>query len=116
MGTNYYWYREAQWDKPIEEGLHIGKLSCGWTFHFEAHYDKFQRYKLTSYAAWKEFLKEGFIHDEYGEFIPYKKFIKLIESTRAKGKTYKDIPEGEQLHLCDEWEDCGFMFSIGDFC
>lgn len=116
MGTNYYWYREDP-KNPIEnEGLHIGKLSGGWAFHFEAHFDKFQRYKLTSYAAWKEFLKEGFIYNEYGDFYPYKKFIKLIESTREKGKTYKDIPEGEQLHLCDEWEDCGFMFSLGDFC
>ena len=76
MSTNYYWYKEAQWEGSKEEGLHIGKNSCGWSFHFQAHEDPFQRYNLTSYKAWKEFLKEGFIYDEYGEFIPYKKFIK----------------------------------------
>lgn len=116
MGTNYCWYKEAQWEGPKEEGLHIGKNSCGWSFHFQAYKDPFQRYNLTSYKAWKEFLKEGFIYDEYGEFIPYKKFIKLVEATRPKGKTFEDIPEAEQIHLCDEWVDAGFMFTLGDFC
>ena len=95
--------------------MHIGKRSCGWVFNFEAHYDKFQRYKLTSYRAWKEFLKEGYIYNEYGELISYNKFIKLVEETRGKGKVQEGISEGEQLHLGDEWEDSGFVFTLGDF-
>ena len=116
MGTSYYWYREKPEKEPPFEGLHIGKLSAGWTFHFQAHLDPFQRYNLTSYRAWKEFLEEGYILDEYNEPITYKKFIKLIESTRPKGKTWESLPKAEQLHLCDEWIDEGFMFSLGDFC
>lgn len=116
MGNNYYWYREKPQDPVNEEGLHIGKCSAGWVFHFQAHLDKFQRYKLTSYGAWKEFLKEGYIYDEYGVPVSYPKFIKLVESTRPKGITWESLPEAEQLHLCDEWIDEGFMFSLGDFC
>ena len=39
MGTNYYHYKEKikESNENSNEGLHIGKNSWGWVFHFEAH-------------------------------------------------------------------------------
>ena len=117
MGTNYYWFREEK--KPnqiVDEGLHIGKCSAGWSFHFQAHFDPFQRYDLTSYRNYKEFLKEGYIYTEYDDLVYYDEFIEMVESTRPK-KKWTSFPEDrEQLHIGDEWEDEGFMFSLVDFC
>lgn len=115
MGTNYYWFKEKIniGEHVVDEGLHIGKLSAGWVFHFQAHPN------LGSYADYKKLLQEGYIYDEYNDIIPNKKFIKLVESTRSAGWKFSSLPEGtEQTHFegIDEWEDEGFMFTCCDFC
>ena len=99
----------------MDEGLHIGKCSAGWAFHFRAHHDSFQRYRLVSYRDYKEFLKEGYIYTEYEDLVYYDEFIEMVESTRPK-KKWSSLPEGEQLHIGEEWENEGFMFSLCDFC
>ena len=122
MGTNYYWYKEKQTARPIPEGLHIGKCSAGWVFHFQAHKDIFQRQNLMSYYDYKEFLKKGFIYNEYEEEVPYSKFIKLVESTKKQedGKepwTFENNPDNVRpIDSTEEWMDSGFMFTKGDFC
>ena len=119
MGTNYYWYKE----KPVgnfTEGLHIGKRSAGWVFHFQAHKNIRQNQNLMSYYDYKEFLKDGYIYNEYEEEIPYADFIKLVEETKEveDGEapwSFENNPESN-YHFCDEWMDSGFMFTKGDFC
>ena len=116
MGTNYYWFKEEIKGKNIfpDAGLHVGKLSCGWVFHFQAY----PELSLTSFSAYKKLLKEGFIYDEYNNRISYKKFIKLIKSTLPDGVTHESEDDGNnQLRLAGffEWLDEGFIFSIGDF-
>ena len=62
IGTNFYWFKEEQKeDFEHHEGLHIGKRSCGWVFHFQAHHEPF----LHSFNDYKKFLKQGYIYDEY---------------------------------------------------
>ena len=82
MGTNYYLYRSRAEAELELDGFHIGKNSAGWVFHFEAH----EYPTLKTVQDYKEFLKEGFIYNEYDEEVSYKKFWEIVKY--SKGNYY----------------------------
>ena len=62
IGTNFYWFKEKQGkDFEHHEGLHIGKRSCGWVFHFQAHHKPF----LHSYKDYKEVMGTDYVQRFY---------------------------------------------------
>ena len=121
MGTNFYYFQEQAKDATfVDEGLHIGKLSAGWVFHFEAHINP----ELKTVEAYREFLKNGVIYDEYNRRITYEEFWKLVESSLEAdlGDTepphsFDNLPE-DSIHLIstEDWMDGGFMFTESNFC
>lgn len=80
MGTNYYVVSNCC-DKcnRYDEEYHIGKSSYGWAFSFRGYRSE----RLVSWAAWKEFLKNKIIMNEYGERIDYDWFVQYIENEKA---------------------------------
>jgi len=55
MGTNYYVIKDkCECCKRSTREYHIGKSSGGWAFSFQGY----PWNKLTSWKAWKEFLKD----------------------------------------------------------
>lgn len=80
MGTNYY-VREnhCKCCKRYDETYHIGKSSWGWAFSFRGYSDE----NLTSWAAWKAFLADKVIVDEYGETIDYSEFCTMVETVKS---------------------------------
>lgn len=123
MGTNYYHFKEKikEGDFP-EGGLHIGKNSAGWVFHFEAH----EYPRLKTAQDYQEFLKEGVIYNEYDEEVSYEEFWKIVEESKEDyyGKPpydFENLPEDGNtssfpLIGIAEWMDEGFMFTANDFC
>ena len=106
-------------DNPCE-GVHIGKNSAGWVFTFQAH----PNLKLKSVNAWKEFLQEGYIYDEYGVLIPVKEFWEIVEASKEPddfGEPYNYVnwPEDDKSsHELDNYNYMceGYMFTVSDFC
>ncbi|MBU2233142.1 MAG: hypothetical protein KKG69_17900 [Alphaproteobacteria bacterium] len=78
MGTNYY--TESAPKCPTcghqESDLHIGKSSSGWKFIFMPHTSR----GLTSWAKWKDYLKDRVIRDEYGDVVSLDWLSDLIDS------------------------------------
>jgi hypothetical protein len=80
MGTNYY----TDGDPPCSccgrggEELHIGKSSMGWQFLFAPYPDR----GLTSFKAWREFLADREIRDEYGHKWALNDLVELVEKKR----------------------------------
>ena len=119
MGTNFYWFKKKQKKgSDCTTGLHIGKRSAGWVFHFQAYDDPY----LKSFTDYKEFLKKGYIYDEYDEPVSYEEFIELVEETKEPeidGKPpwdFNNYPDDSDCYyICDTWMNSGFMFSLGDF-
>ena len=122
MGTNYYHYKEKikESDENSNEGLHIGKNSWGWVFHFEAHKDL----GLTTVQAYKDFLKEGYIYNEYYRLVSYDEFWEMVE------ETLEPMPDGEAKYVLEDpnekspydhyfrdssWVDEGFAFTNWKF-
>ena len=82
MGTNYYVIKDkCECCKRSTREYHIGKSSFGWAFSFQGY----PWNKLTSWKAWKEFLKDQTIEDEYGDPVSYEDFVKMVESYKAPG-------------------------------
>ena len=82
MGTNYYVIKDkCECCKRSEREYHIGKSSWGWAFSFQGY----PWNKLTSWQAWKEFLKDQAIEDEYGDPVSYEDFVKMVEQYKAPG-------------------------------
>ena len=119
MGTNFYHFSD-QVGAPtlMETGLHIGKFSGGWVFHFQAY----EKPELKTVAQYKEFLKEGVIYNEYNEKVSYKEFWELVESSLksdpwdpAPPYSFDNLPEDDKIsaHLSgiEEWMNSGFMFT-----
>jgi hypothetical protein len=80
MGTNYYVIKDkCECCKRSEREYHIGKSSGGWAFSFQGY----PWNKLTSWKAWKEFLKGQAIEDEYGDPVSYKDFVKMVEEYKS---------------------------------
>lgn len=113
MGTNYYCIE----DQPcgccghVPDPIHIGKSSAGWTFSFHA------TESLTSWRAWKEYLKDKTIENEYDEEISLECFTKIVEN---KQKTER-FNHTKYCKLKHPSVDCfldpeGYSFSRGEFC
>jgi hypothetical protein len=87
MGTNYYVAKDhCECCERYDEEYHIGKSSWGWAFTFQGYPAE----RLTSWQAWKEFLKTQMIMDEYGDRIPYEDFVEMIEGVKAPDFEYPD--------------------------
>lgn len=75
MGTNFYTDADATCNNPEHtETLHIGKSSGGWKFGFHA----IDRLGLVSWAAWREFLRDRPIRDEYGVTLTLDEFTARV--------------------------------------
>lgn len=114
MGTNYFLkQKKCNQCGKIEEGTHIGKSSAGWKFNFQAN--KFSFYKnIEELKIW---LKGKSIYNEYGEFIPKKKFWDMVEAKQKYPNIsmYKYIKENPDYdngsnYLIDDYE-----FTDADF-
>lgn len=109
MGTNYYVAMEAcPHCGRGDDRLHIGKSSAGWEFLFAPYPEN----GLTSWRAWKTFLKNRPIVDEYGQPIDLYDLECLIEAKRG-GYTSRTAPASvlgpsERRHIFD---DEGYQFS-----
>lgn len=80
MGTNYYVAKNfCECCNRYDEEYHIGKDSGGWAFSFQGYRPE----RLVSWQAWKEFLKDKIIMDEYGERTDYDWFVEYIESVKS---------------------------------
>ena len=82
MGTNYYVAKNlCECCNRYDREYHIGKSSYGWSFSFRGY----RAEGLVSWSAWKEFLNDQIIMDEYGERIDYEWFVQNIENEKAPG-------------------------------
>jgi hypothetical protein len=87
MGTNYYVAtNHCECCDRYDEEFHIGKSSGGWSFSFRGY----RAERLVSWQAWKQFLKNRVIMDEYGERIDYDWFVEYIENEKAPQHTGSD--------------------------
>lgn len=87
MGTNYYVAKNlCDCCNRYDEEYHIGKSSYGWAFSFQGYKPE----RLVSWQAWKEFLKDKIIMDEYGERINYDWFVNLIETYKSPDYVHED--------------------------
>ena len=117
IGTNYYWFeKERKKNQLTEEGLHIGKDSCGWVFNFQVH----NSLNLTAVEAYKEFTKKGYIYNEYDELIPYNDFWKIVEDSKLPWNDGKvpysyDSPNVDRMFDVEEYMNEGYMFTNCDF-
>ena len=86
MGTNYYVAKNfCECCDRYDKEYHIGKSSSGWSFSFHGYHAE----RLVSWQAWKEFLKDKIIMDEYSERIDYDWFVQYIEGPKSPG--YVDL-------------------------
>lgn len=89
MGTNFHTDADPTCNNPAHtDALHIGKSSAGWKFGFRAYDDR----GLTSWAAWRAFLKGREIRDEYGHTLTLDEFAERV--------TNRMIPAGEETPFC----------------
>jgi hypothetical protein len=87
MGTNYYVAENnCECCQRYDKAYHIGKASWGWAFSFRGYRPE----RLVSWAAWKEFLRDKIIRDEYGARISYEWFVHVIETDKAPGYVRED--------------------------
>ena len=87
MGTNYYTPGDPTCDNPDHTSrLHIGKSSAGWKFGFHGIPDL----GLTSWQAWREFLADRPVIDEYGQMVSLEDFTRIAERRRV-GETERHL-------------------------
>lgn len=80
MGTNYYVAENlCECCDRYDRAYHIGKSSYGWSFSFHGYRPE----RLVSWQAWKQFLKDKIIKDEYGDTVPYDKFVEMVETFKS---------------------------------
>lgn len=118
MGTNYY----TAGDPPCPccgrggEELHIGKSSFGWQFLIAPYPER----GLTSFKAWREFLADKRIRDEYDEEVTLDELVKLVEAKQAEGMNSQNAPAsawGPGSRDCETADPEGYRFSTtADFC
>ncbi len=125
MGTNYYVAKNlCECCNRYDEEYHIGKSSYGWAFSFQGY----RAERLVSWRAWKEFLKDKIIMDEYGDRVNYDWFINLIETYKAPGYVredgHKNLQHNEQGKIDKrpwfnpeyDWDDeDGYAFCSREF-
>ena len=126
MGTNYYVAKNlCESCNRYDEEYHIGKSSAGWAFSFQSY----RAERLVSWRAWKEFLKNQIIMDEYGDRINYESFVVMIEGHKSpnyvnengqKNLQHNDAMRNDKyffdFDLDVEWDDeDGYAFSSREF-
>ena len=118
-GTNYYWHiQKLSHEDEASSGLHIGKDSCGWVFHFQAQ----PSYALGTVAEWKNFTKTGYIYDEYGRLFSHREFWGIVKDTKLPledGREpwhFNNAPDLETVHIADDYMNKGYMFTVTEFC
>jgi hypothetical protein len=123
MGTNYYVIKDkCECCKRSTREYHIGKSSSGWAFSFQGY----PWNKLTSWKAWKSFLADQAIEDEYGEPVSYFDFVSMVESYKAPGfcnengrTNLQHNDEGRKKGWFDpaiDWDDeDGYSFTKREF-
>ena len=125
MGTNYYVAKNlCECCNRYDEEYHIGKASYGWTFSFLGY----RAERLVSWRAWKEFLKDKVIVDEYGERTNYDWFVDYIEGNKSPGYVredgHKNLQHNEQGRIDkrpwfnpeNDWDDeDGYAFCAREF-
>lgn len=125
MGTNYYVAKNlCECCNRYDEEYHIGKASYGWTFSFQGY----RAERLVSWRAWKEFLKDKVIVDEYGERTNYDWFVDYIEGNKSPGYVredgHKNLQHNEQGRIDkrpwfnpeNDWDDeDGYAFCAREF-
>ena len=129
MSTNYYVAKNScVCCDRYDEAYHIGKSSSGWSFSFQGYHKE----QLVSWQAWKQFLREREIRDEYGSVIDYQEFVHMVETVKAPGYVREDGHRNRQQneegrkptesgftwfnHEYD-WDDPqGYAFSSREFC
>ena len=125
MGTNYYVAKNlCECCNRYDEEYHIGKASYGWTFSFQGY----RAERLVSWRAWKEFLKDKIIIDEYGERTNYDWFVDYIEGNKSPGYVredgHKNLQHNEQGRIDkrpwfnpeNDWDDeDGYAFCAREF-
>lgn len=125
MGTNYYVAKNlCECCNRYDEEYHIGKASYGWTFSFQGY----RAERLVSWRAWKEFLKDKIIVDEYGERTNYDWFVDYIEGNKSPGYVredgHKNLQHNEQGKIDkrpwfnpeNDWDDeDGYAFCAREF-
>ncbi len=117
MGTNYYVTPDvcAHCGRG-DERLHIGKKSSGWAFIFEQYPDR----GLTSWAAWKAFVANHPVMNEYGEPVPLADLTAIVGRPNDgwTSETAPDSAYGPGSREGHEFSDAeGYRFSTSsDFC
>jgi hypothetical protein len=125
MGTNYYVAKNlCECCNRYDEEYHIGKASYGWAFSFQGY----RAERLVSWRAWKEFIKDKIIIDEYGERTNYDWFVNYIEENKSPGYVredgHKNLQHNEQgkIDKCswfnpeNDWDDeDGYAFCAREF-
>ena len=125
MGTNYYVAKNlCECCNRYDEEYHIGKASYGWAFSFQGY----RAERLVSWRAWKEFIKDKIIIDEYGERTNYDWFVNYIEENKSPGYVredgHKNLQHNEQGKIDkrpwfnpeNDWDDeDGYAFCAREF-
>ena len=126
MGTNYYVAKNlCECCNRYDQEYHIGKSSGGWAFSFRGYPAE----RLTSWRAWKLFLRDQIIMDEYGERKDYTWFVNMVETYKSPGwidelgrKNLQHNEEGKQgprpyFNPDRDWDDPdGYSFTTTEFC
>jgi len=118
MGTNYTWHYNACDKCGREDVLHIGKLSCGWSFGFRGYRSMWEPIHILSFKDWKTLFAAGggHIENEDGDHISVEDFCALVEDSRG-GESHMDYCRVHHPScLRDLWKDeDGNDFQEGEF-
>ena len=116
MSTNYYWHKietckTCNNAAPIQDPIHIGKRSSGWTFQFRL-YDT-EEEGPTTISSWlaRIGIFEGFIQDEYKNTITLEDFY-LNLLLDGLDPTNKPLFKAAGNHAVN----CKFAASRSEFC
>ncbi len=108
MGTNYYvQFKTCEHCHHVPTDLHIGKSSAGWTFSFHAIPDL----GLTSWEAWRYFLVDENIVDEYGRHCYLIDFVSMVERKTTEARSHAKEYQSDNDYLDPE----GHSFSDVEF-
>ena len=126
MGTNYYHRTDICNCCNRYEEKHIGKSSAGWQFSFQGYNKCGDIPQIASFEDWKRELQtKGVIYNEYGEYILFEDFVKMVEDKQT-GK-FNDKPNLNHYDYCldnkervfdmsDDWKDDeGYSFTSREF-
>lgn len=94
-------------------GVHLGKASAGWQFHFRAYLAGTSRppavaWDVVDFPSWLRLLDLGDIRDEYGTAHTSEEMVAVVEEMRANSRRE---PARDQFR--DAW---GNTFTVGEFC